>query len=78
MLKLFILLVSLIIPVRSIFWTTTSAPSEPWYSIASDSKGQYLAAVNSYGGLGSIYTSSDGTNILNYHFDYHYQIVRIF
>ena len=39
-------------------WSQTSAPSEvSWQSIASDSTGQYLAAVQ---GGGYIYTSTSG------------------
>ena len=39
-------------------WSKTSAPSDNWVSIASDSTGQYLAAVQGYGGY--IYTSTSG------------------
>lgn len=46
------------------YWTQTSAPQGRWYSIASDSTGQYLAAAqggyNSIGIPGSIYISSNG------------------
>ena len=38
-------------------WTLTTAPTGQWYSIASDSTGQYLAAVTF---PGNIYTSSSG------------------
>ena len=38
-------------------WSQTSAPSVYWYSIASDSTGQYLAAVQQEG---YIYTSTSG------------------
>jgi len=39
-------------------WFKTSAPSGYWVSIASDSSGQYLAAVQKNGGY--IYSSSSG------------------
>ena len=39
-------------------WSQTSAPSGDWKSIASDSTGHYLAAVQEYGGY--IYTSTSG------------------
>ena len=37
-------------------WSQTSAPIGYWWSIASDSSGQYLAAVQ----YGDIYTSTSG------------------
>ena len=56
-------IIIIIITIGGITWTQTSAPSGSWSSIASDSTGQYLAAVsisNTIVGGGYIYTSTSG------------------
>jgi predicted MFS family arabinose efflux permease len=58
-----IIIIIITIIIGGITWTQSSAPSGIWTSIASDSTGQHLAAVqynydlNKYG---YIYTSSSG------------------
>jgi len=47
----------IIINIEGSAWTQTSAPNGDWLSIASDSSGKYLAAVQL---AGYIYTSSSG------------------
>ena len=54
----------IIITVGGSTWTQTSAPPAYWVSIASDSTGQYLVAVQKNSSAvppgGYIYTSSSG------------------
>ena len=50
---------TIIIIIGGSSWSLTSAPNGNWISIASDSTGTYLAAVQGTGN-GNIYTSTSG------------------
>ena len=58
-------------------WSKSPAPTLPWYGIASDSTGMYLAAavdinvLNTYG-TGGIYTSSTGKLMLSSLYYHHH------
>ena len=62
MLQIILLIILLVLGIVG-NWTLTSAPSGRWYSVASDSTGQYLAAAqykDDTDNLGYIYTSTSG------------------
>jgi hypothetical protein len=62
-------------------WSQAPVSNGYWYSVASDSTGQYLAAVqyenSDFNGPGYIFTSTSGIISINYfHHHHHYRYHR--